>query len=155
IFWINVAIAAEVVVLGVFILMQVLIVSTLHGEQVEVPDVRGVGVEKASELLAQRDLRFEVLDSVYTDGKSPRRILEERPEAGATVKPVRIIYLRINAADIRKVKMPALVDRSFRQGQAKLLSAGLKVGKISYRPDIATDVVLQQLFKGKSVSAET
>jgi beta-lactam-binding protein with PASTA domain len=49
--------------------------------------------------------------------------------------------------------MPNLIDVSLRQAQAMLKSAGLKQGTISYKPDIAQNVVLEQLLAGNPIAA--
>ena len=49
------------------------------------------------------------------------------------------------------VKMPSLVGYSLRQAQSELASSQLKVGKLVYVPDLATNNVLEQLYNGRPV----
>jgi hypothetical protein len=51
----------------------------------------------------------------------------------------------------KMVKMPSLVGYSLRQAQSELSSSQLKVGKLIYEADIATNNVLEQLYEGKPV----
>src|SRR5688572_17356398 len=49
------------------------------------------------------------------------------------------------------IKMPDLVDVSLRQAEAILQSNGLKTGNLVYRPDLAKNAVLAQLYKGAEI----
>ncbi|MES2780374.1 MAG: PASTA domain-containing protein, partial [Bacteroidota bacterium] len=53
------------------------------------------------------------------------------------------------------VNLPNLIDVSLRQAQVMLQSVGLKVGKLIYRPDIAQNVVLEQLYGNHTIAAGT
>jgi beta-lactam-binding protein with PASTA domain len=58
----------------------------------------------------------------------------------------------MNAINPEKVAMPDLVDLTFRQAGAKLESFGLKVGRISYEPNMGINIVLAQRINGHEVS---
>ena len=53
-----------------------------------------------------------------------------------------------------RVKMPNLIDLTLRQAISMLETYGLKVGKLSYIPDIAENSVLKQNFNGKAISPD-
>jgi len=59
----------------------------------------------------------------------------------------------MNAINPERVAMPNLVDLTRIQASAKLESFGLKVGHISYEPNIAINVVLVQRINGEEIIA--
>ena len=51
--------------------------------------------------------------------------------------------------------MPDFTGVSLIQAKADVETFGLKIGKLKYIPDIATNNVLEQMYKGKPISAGT
>lgn len=128
---------------------------TRHGESMSVPDLIGVSAEKAIEILKQKNLRYQIIDSVFAPDKPKNTVVDQNPVKEEKVKENRVIYLTINSAEPPKVKMPNLIDVSYRQAQSILLSYGLKEGTITYKPDLAQNVVLEQKMNGQNVYPET
>jgi beta-lactam-binding protein with PASTA domain len=58
----------------------------------------------------------------------------------------------MNAMNPEKIMMPNLVNLTIRQAQSRLESFGLKIGKITYEPDLGINVVLAQKYQGKPIS---
>lgn len=125
---------------------------THHGESITVPDLRGLKMDKLESFLDDKHLKFKVVDSLFELGKTPGTVLEQDPAPDSKVKEDRTIYLTVNSGQAPKVKMPNLVDVSYRQAEAILTSFGLKVGQLIYRPDLAKNAVLDQLYKGSSIT---
>lgn len=125
--------------------------ATRHGDALTVPDVTGVPIENAIQLLNERKLRFLIIDSLYFDDKPKLSVLDQNPAPESKVKEGRIIYLVINADKAPLVSMPNLIDVSLRQAEAMLKSAGLKAGQLIYKPDLAQNVVLEQQINGNSI----
>ena len=71
-------------------------------------------------------------------------VAKQNPEPGSKVKENRRIYLTMNAVNPEKITMPLVTGVSLRQARAILETNGLILGKISYKPDIAINVVLEQ-----------
>ena len=131
-------------------------VLTRHGQFVTVPSLRGVVLEEADMLLAQRGLCFAVTDEVaYAPDYAPMTVLRQHPKAGARVKEGRKIYLTLNTAAPPQVKMPVLVDSSVRNAHERLQSQGLLLGTIRYVPDIAEKSVLEQWHQGQQIPPGT
>jgi beta-lactam-binding protein with PASTA domain len=147
----NLVLAFLILVFGTVIVMQVLKVYTRHNHNLTVPDFAGLTLEDAVIAAGERSLRVEVFDSVFMADREKGTVVEQHPAAGEKVKKNRKIFLTMNAMNPEKVAMPNLVDLTFRQAGAKLESFGLKVGHISYEPDIAINVVLAQRMRGSSV----
>lgn len=125
---------------------------TKHGENISVPDFRGMSQEKAQSVSEENNLEIVVVDSLYEIGKKPGVVLDQDPAPKANVKEGRAIYVTLNASLPPKVKMPNLIDVSLRQAEAMLESYGLKVGRTSYKPDMAKNAVLEQRYKGAPIA---
>lgn len=134
----------------------ILVISTLkwythHGESVVVPNLVGLTPEQISQLETISDVEVMIVDSVF-DSRMPRgSVLIQDPVAGSKVKRHRKVYLTTVAVTPEKVDMPDLVDLTLRQAAATLETYGLKLGRISYVPDIAENAVLAQLHNGRSI----
>lgn len=149
---INLAIA-----LGIFLIIGFSVSSWLsgfthHAESISVPDVRGLKLNRLESFLADKNLEFKIVDSLFDIDKAPGVILEQDPAPDSKVKENRTLYLTINASHPPNVKMPNLIDVSYRQAEAILNSYGLKVGQLIYKPDLAKNAVLDQLYKGAHIS---
>ncbi len=74
--------------------------------------------------------------------------MDQNPPPELQVKKGRTIFLTINAIIPEMTRMPDVVGISLRQARAIIETAGLKIGRLSYVPDIAVNNVLQQKYKG-------
>lgn len=125
---------------------------THHGENIDVPNLKGVSIDAAIEKLEEKGLRYEVIDSVYSEDFKKNSITEHDPSGGSRVKSNRIIYLTVNALDKPKVKMLKLVDHSFTLAKALLKTMGLELGTVLYTYDeIGHNLVMEQKMNGIDV----
>lgn len=124
---------------------------TGHGKTIAVPDLSGLKKEKIDSALVNYDLKFLIIDSVYDNKKTKGVVVDQTPAPGFHVKAGRTVYITVVAMQPQRVKMPNLVDITLRQATQRLETYGLKVGKTSYEPDIAKNVVLKQLWKGRKI----
>ena len=124
---------------------------THHGENVSVPELRGLKISKLEKVLITHNFHYKVVDSLYDGEKESGTILDQDPAPNSKVKENRTIYLTVNATQPPDVKMPDLVDVSFRQAEAMLQSFGLITGDIMYRSDLAKNAVLEQLYKNRNI----
>ena len=144
--------------LGFFILYGTLVFLrhyTHHGEALIVPDVTNLTLEEAGNLLRAQKMRWQLSDSVYIASYKPGAVVNQNPEAGSKVKENRNIFLVINALAPEKVKMPNVVDLSYRQAKATLESQGLTVGELFYVPHMAENYVLKQQYRGQDIRRGT
>ena len=123
---------------------------TRHGDSQPVPDFKGLTLSEVYEIADAQDLRIEVTDSIFRQTLKPGSVLDQNPKPNSLVKKNRKVFLVINCLVPKKVDVPNVVGFSLRQGKAVLESKGLKVGKISYSPDIATNNILEQKYKGRA-----
>jgi beta-lactam-binding protein with PASTA domain len=68
---------------------------TGHGQQVSVPDLRGMTVEQAREVLAERSLELLVIDSIFDEKAKGGTIVEQSPVPESQVKEGREVFLTI------------------------------------------------------------
>lgn len=143
---------ALVFLLSLFLFVSIFLrIYTHHGQAFSVPDVRGMSVEEASRALEKYSLRPLVIDSVFVAGAVKGSIVEQNPSPNFKVKAERTIFLIINARNPEIVSLPGLNGITMRQARAILETRGLRVGRISYLPDIAQNSVLSASWKGKKL----
>jgi beta-lactam-binding protein with PASTA domain len=99
--------------------------STNHGDAVKVPNLKGLSMDAAEDLLDEADLDYEISDSVFVSGAEPLSINANYPKSGANVKTGRKIYLTVAAISAPLVKLPNIIGRSTSSAQNQLLSSGL------------------------------
>ena len=126
---------------------------TRHNEAVVVPDVRGLKVEEAAEYFDRSNLRYNVIDSVFSSDVPAGAIVEMIPEAGAKVKDGRIVFITINASTTQMAPMPNVQDLSFRQAQALLEATGFNSVEIEYVPGDYKDLVVGVEHRGRMLSS--
>lgn len=154
-FFINLAIAIIASLIILWITFFSLASFTHHGESIAVPDFRGLTIEEITQLIDEKGLRFEVTDSVYLTDHKKGTVVDQNPPPDFKVKENRKIFITMNAVMPERVQVPDLVGVSLRQATAYLETFGLKVGKLSYIPDIGKNVVLKQTFRGKEIQTGT
>ena len=108
----------------------------------------------AQEKLDELGLELILLDTVdFNSEMPPYSIVEQDPKANNTVKSGRKIYVKVNAGEYNEVDFPVFKDKSYRQILANIKALGLKEGKITYKPYMAKDIVLQVMHQGKNINA--
>ena len=137
----NILIAVAVLVALVFIVMQWLNIYTHHGKQVTVPEIKGMQVKEATELLARKSLQYTIVDSMYVRNKPAGSILEITPPAGTNVKEGRTVYLTVNSVAAQLLTVPNVIDLSRQQAEMKLRSLGFETIRIRLEPGIHKDLV--------------
>jgi len=150
VFFTQLAIAFAIVLLLGFLLLQYISFSTNHGQEITVPSLSKMSVEQAEEKLDDLDLDYVLLDTVDFNADYPKfTIVSQDPLAGSKVKEDRKIYLKINSGGFSSVRVPNLIEQTLRQAEPSLKSIGLEVGKITYKPYLGKDMVLEMKHDGK------
>ncbi len=127
--------------------------TTNHKETITVPNLQGMSLLEMDVFLKKRHLNYEVSDSNYIERYPPLTILKQYPLSGSLVKERRKIYLTVNQKQPNTIKMPDyIIDGSLKNAELILKSYGLKRGVIRYKPDLASNAVLEQVYKGKTIS---
>jgi len=128
---------------------------TGHGKVVNVPNVSGLTLSQARDVLESADLTMELSDSVYSDNAVPGSVIEQLPREGDRVKPGRTVYLTINAFSPKTLSVPELTGVSFRQARSVLESLGFTNVNVRYIPSEYKDLVLAVKFNGLPLRAGT
>jgi len=147
-----------ILITGLFLLwltMELLNVYTQHGRYIQVPNLAGLTLDEAKDVLRDYNLRVTVNDSIHDATQAGGTIARQDPRSGMEVKRNRRIYLTIVAILPEQVAMPNLVDLSFRQAAALIASYGLRIGNLSYRPDIGHNTILEQMIRANPIEPGT
>lgn len=128
---------------------------THHGEAEKVPALEGKYVEEAEIILAAQDLKCQVIDSTYVRKQPQGIILEQTPEPGSFLKKGRPVYVIINKKIKQSTPLPNILDLSYRQAEAMLNIANIKINEVIYEPSEFRDLVLDVKINGESVAIGT
>lgn len=125
---------------------------TNHGDFEIVPDLKGKSISVAEMELKENKLVMQIQDSANFNPDYPKfSVIEQEPVAGSQVKENRKIYLTLNPSGYRKVEVPDLRERTFRQAKPNLEALEFQVGKITYEDNIGKDLVLKMYYKGNLI----
>lgn len=149
--WVNILVGTGIIILVIVLFFGSLDWITGYGKSEKVPSIVGQHIMAAQKILEDKGFEVVIQDSVYIDSMAKQAVIRQSPEADAFVKQGRTIYLTINRTVPPQVEMPDLSGFSIRSAEMYLQSLGLKLGYITYRPDIARNAVLEQLLNGVAV----
>jgi beta-lactam-binding protein with PASTA domain len=156
VFFKQLALAIVAIVVLSFIMLKWLKITTNHGEFIVVPHLKGKSLETVKIELKDNDLTWKLQDSANYNPNYPKfSVIEQNPAAGSEVKEDRKIYLILNPSGYRKVEVPNILKRTFRQAKPQLEALEFKVGNLTYVNNIGKDVVLGMTHKGKTLSPGT
>jgi beta-lactam-binding protein with PASTA domain len=143
---------------SVFVVVMIVFFSlniyTRHGSGIPVPQLKGLSIEKAMNILKDQGFDYKI-DSVYVLDQSPGSVIEQDPDPGTNVKENRTIYLTIVTRLAPPIALPDLEPYTYREAVAIITNYGLKVGDTVYKPDIARDRILGVQFAGQPIKAGT
>ncbi len=128
---------------------------TNHGSYLKVPNVTGMQVGKAVDMLEQQGFEVVITDSAYNDSLPLDVVKRQLPLSDATVKVNRTVFLNVNPVELPMVAMPKLEGLSYRFAIENLRKNNLKLGDTTQRPDFMKGSVLDQLYNGKAINAGT
>ena len=147
----SLGLAVIIIILSVLLLFWFLRLFTYHGVSYTVPDLTNKTTDEAKKILKDKKLKFIIFDSVYVAEKKGGVIIEQHPKAGRKVKKNRKIFLTLNTNSPEMVVMPDMVGMTFREAREKMIMFGLRIGRLSYKYDIAKNVILDQKLNGKTI----
>jgi len=156
VFFAQLLTAMAIVGLLAFLFFHWITYVTKHNEEIMVPNLKRLTTEQAEEKLDELGLEYEILDTLDYKPNIPKlSVVLQEPEAGELVKGGRTVYLKINASSYKMVRIPDLVDKTYRQAVPTLISLGLAQGNVSYAPHIGKDMVLEMRLNGKKLKPGT
>ncbi len=136
---------------GIFGVSMFLESYTKHDDFVEVPDFTGFHYSEIEDFITDKNLRFEISDSIFDPSKEGGIVLEQIPISGEKVKSDRKIYLTINSVTPPSVTLPELRDITVRQVVSKIKTYGLKVDSLIYKPAECDNCVIGVMYNGKEI----
>lgn len=157
-FIITLVLAVIVTIAAIYGTLKWLDTYTRHNEAVVIPDVKGLKLNEAAPFFENVNLRYNVIDSVFSKDVPPGSIVELIPPVGSKVKEGRIVFVTINAMTSQMATIPDVEDLSSRQAYALLKSRGFSTVEIEYvsgrYKDLAINVETRgrKLQKGERVS---
>ena len=120
---------------------------TRHGSNAVVPDVKGMKLPDAVQVLA--DGGFEVhLDSVFDSKTVPGIITEQSPVGNAKVKDGRAVYLTYSCYSPKLSRVPMYYNMSRRQAQSAFEEAGFTNITIKEIPSEHANLVYSAKYNG-------
>ncbi|HKO77275.1 MAG TPA: PASTA domain-containing protein [Flavobacterium sp.] len=152
VFFGQVLIALAIIAILGYLFMHWLTFTTDHDHEIAVPDLRKLTEEQVEDKLDELDLDYELLDSVDFRGDYPKySVVEQDPMPGTKVKVGRKVYIKINSSGFSSVRIPDLIDKTYREAVPTLKALGLEAGTITYVPNLGKDMVLEMRYKGRNV----
>ena len=152
---INVLVMVLLAILIPFLTLNWLDDYTHHDQAYAVPDVCGLSLEEAKNVLADSKLDYAVLEYKHKEGAAENEVIEQRPLADAKVKEGRKIVLVLNTTRKPKQGLPPIVDNcSLREAKFRLAAAGFVVEKVD-TIDGERDWVYELLYEGRKMDNGT
>ncbi|MBQ7691460.1 MAG: PASTA domain-containing protein [Muribaculaceae bacterium] len=145
-------IVLALVIMG-YIALLFIDVFTLHGQERLVPNVRNLPLEQAIDTLEHYGFNWEISDSTTFDEHiKPGVVIDQDPHPMSYIKPIRTIYLKVNAMQAHAVTLPRLHEISVRQGLAQLRSLGFKNVQVDSVASTYKGLILQVTANGRVVA---
>jgi beta-lactam-binding protein with PASTA domain len=154
-FLIHLGIIITTIFLVFFCLIKWLSSYTNHGDFVEVPDFKGEQIANLKSFVTNKDVSFQIIDSIYDPKEKSGIVIRQEPEAKSKVKHNRTIYLYVTGMVAPQIQMPKLIDRSERQARLIIQTYGLKVGKVIEKSADCNGCIMAQSIKGVAVDPGT
>ncbi len=154
-FFKNLGMAAVLGIVLLFMAFFSLRFCTHHGESLSVPNFTGYTLSQAIKIADKNSLNIEVTDSVYNAPGKKGTVIAQTPPPDFKVKKGRTIHVVMKTVNPERIEMPDFTGVSLIQAKADIETYGLKIGKLKYVPDIATNNVLEQMYKGKPIAPGT
>jgi eukaryotic-like serine/threonine-protein kinase len=151
----NLGLAVLIFILFIILLFWFLRLTTHHGVSYTVPDLTNKSMAETKKILKSKHLQYVIFDSVYMESKKGGVVVDQHPKAGRKVKKNRKIFLTLNSGSPEIIEIPDLVGMTFREAREKMITYGLRIGRLSYRYDIAKNVILEQKVDGEKIGPGT
>lgn len=153
VFLIQLGIAIVIIAVLGYLFIHWLTFTTQHGNEITVPNLSKLSEQEVEEKLDELNLGYVLLDSVdYKKDYPKHSVVDQDPKAGDKVKEGRKIYIKINSSGFVTVRIPDLIEKTFRQALPTLKSLGLEEGTITYKPYLGKDMVLEMHCNGKKLN---
>jgi len=125
----------------------------IHGRETAMPNLVGMNVAQANQLLRSKGLVLRVADRIYSD-QPLNSVVRQAPTSGMLMKVSQQAHVVLSLGQ-RQLQIPMLEGSSLRVSRIELLRSNLQVGEVSEvsLPDMAADTVIIQSPKPGSGAA--
>lgn len=124
---------------------------TNHNETYEVPDVCGIQLEEAIDVLAANKLNYTIVERRYQENALENEVVVQYPSPGFDVKEGRKVGLVINTAEKPKRTIPSVIDnRTYREAESHIRAAGFVIGSVDSIPG-EKDWVYELHYNGRAL----
>lgn len=124
---------------------------TNHNETYEVPDVCGIQLEEAIDVLAANKLNYTIVERRYQENALENEVVVQYPSPGFEVKEGRKVGLVINTAEKPKRTIPSVIDnRTYREAESHIRAAGFVIGSVDSIPG-EKDWVYELHYNGRAL----
>ncbi len=113
------------------------------GEGIFLPQVAGLDVVRALELLGEKGIPMQVSDRVFSDAVSMNHVVRQNPPGGRLIREGRIVSLVLSKGP-RDVAVPTVVGKNLNRAETLIRLEGLRVHLVErlYDPKRPIDQVL-------------
>lgn len=160
-FWLNVVLAAALLVALPFGAFYALGFYTHHGEKILVPNVVNSDSYDAQRRMQARGLMPVVADSDYNERLKPGTVLAQSPRGGSEVKSGRIVYLTVNRNGMAPARIPDVIrNTTVRIAEQQLKQLGFRLTETEYVDEEPRDLVVGlrqgavRIYNGDMVSRD-
>lgn len=146
-----------IIATGIILLMATLVLLHIYtrlNKSVDVPHLKGLQLKEATVLLKSKGLNYVIVDSLYERDAIPGAIIEQVPIAGSRTKSGREVFLTIYSINPPQLAVPGLVDFSYRQAEALLISMGFEQLTIQEVPSEYKGLVKAVEYRGRKLQPE-
>lgn len=129
---------------------------TQHGKSLQVPSFANMTFEEAQQKASNHKLNVIVNDSIWTDKYPPGTILKQSPEALASVKKNRSVYLTITKFQAEEAILPKLAGNDnfdYYKKRLKLDNIDLKVRQKRFNNKLQDKTILYIYVNGERISS--
>ena len=125
---------------------------TNQTSRVVVPNLVGLSLNEIDEVINERNLRYEIIDSSFFNLDFDKNtVIEQIPIANKEVKKNRKIYLTTNPSSYGDVILPNIIQLTKRNAVSTLSALELEIGEFIYEDNIGKDMVLEVMHDGKII----
>ena len=136
------------IIVGLFILP----ILTNKGEELYLPDVRGINIVKAKDILEEKGFNVTTINSNYNENYIPKHVISMTPRAFTKIKKNRNIKLKI-AGDKETIVFKDFINTSLRNVEISINRDNLLIDTLIYEYNnmIKKDYIIAQYPKANSV----
>jgi len=116
---------------------------TRYMERVVIPNVVGMGLDSALQILRGSGLNPVIYDSTYMSGYGYNAVVHQEPPAGSITKSGRNVFIIKNISVPRYVTVPDLRGESVRNGIIQLSALSLYVDTVIYKPFYCEECIIE------------